>query len=561
MRFRNKLLLMMVGLAVASNGVLVAVTTLRSRALLMEEIRSKVLSIAATAARMVDAQAHESILAESDVDGDAYTGLESLLRAVRDANRRDDVEVKFVYTLRPVEGRPGVYVYVVDAEERGSPDKSQVLEEHKPSDPSQATFPVDRDDVQIGTDAYGTFLSATSPIRDRDGVPRALVGVDVVIEEVLSRTRRLLYIGLGGMAMAGGVAALFAVYLSRRVSYALESLMAAVERVAAGDLEAKAPLTGGDEFARVGAAFNEMVPQLRDGLKIKESLALAMEVQQALLPSTPPVVDGIEISGRSIYCDETGGDYFDFLELSDVTPDTLAVAVGDVTGHGIAAALLMTTARALLRGHAGQGGSLAQVVTHMNRHLSSDCQAGRFMTMFYLVLNSTTRDLRWVSAGHDPAIAYNPSTDVFVELAGADIPMGLDADWEYQEFQREGWIDGHVIVIGTDGIWESRDPQGRMFGKTGLREVIRSHARRPCADIARAITDTLLKYRQGRSQEDDVTLVVIKFVPRSSAPGIEHPGDLAAPGRDLDANSQNPESQNPDSQDPAEPRRPADGGT
>lgn len=508
----------MVGLAVASNGVLVAVTTLRSRTLLMEEIRSKVLSIAATTARMVDAEVHESIRSGADLDGDAYASIETLLRAVRDANRRDDVEVKFVYTLRPVEGRPGVYSYIVDAEERGSPDKSDVLEEHKPSDPAQAAFPIDRDDVQIGTDAYGTFLSATSPIRDRSGTARALVGVDLVIEEVLARTRRLLYIGLGGMAMAGGVAAVLAVYLSRRVSRALESLMTAVERVAAGDLDAKAPLGGGDEFARVGAAFNEMVPQLRDGLKIKESLALAMEVQQALLPTTPPVVDGIEISGRSIYCDETGGDYYDFLELSDVAPDTLAIAVGDVTGHGIAAALLMTTARALLRGHAGQGGSLAQVVTHMNRHLSSDCQAGRFMTMFYLVIDTNKRDLRWVSAGHDPAIAYNPSTDVFVELAGADIPMGLDSDWEYQEFQRSGWIDGQVLVIGTDGIWESRDPEGRMFGKTGLREIIRSNARRPCSEIAKAITDTLAKYRKGRSQEDDVTLVVIKFVPRASPP-------------------------------------------
>lgn len=519
MRFRNKLLILMVGLALVSNGILVAITTFRSRSLMMEEIRSKVLSIASTGARLVGAQEHESITSERDIDGAAYVKLESLLRTIRDANRRDDVHVKFVYTLRPVAGKTGVYTYVVDAQERGTADKSDIGEEYEPKDPQTPAIPLDRDDLQIAEDDYGTFLSATSPIRGADGTPVALLGVDVDIEEVLASTRRLLYIGLGGMVIAGAAAAGIAVVLSRRVSRSLEDLTGAVEKVAAGDLDAQVPLAGNDEFGKLGVVFNQMVPQLRDGLKLKESLALAMEVQQALLPSRPPTVDGLEIAGHSIYCDETGGDYFDFLELSNIGKDTLAIAVGDVTGHGIAAALLMTTARALLRGHAGQEGTIAQLITHMNRHLAGDCQSGRFMTMYYLVIDAGNRHLRWVSAGHDPAIAYNPATDVFVELAGADIPMGLDGGWVYSEFDRDGWIDGQVLVIGTDGIWESRDPKGRMFGKTGLREVIRANARKPCAEIARAITDALSRYRQGRAQEDDVTLVVMKFIPRKNAVG------------------------------------------
>lgn len=517
MKFRNKLMVLMVGLALVSNGVLLSVTTIRSRTLLLEEIRSKVRSIAATTARLVNAADHEAVRTPADAGGDAYGRIEALLRTVRDANRRDDIQVKFVYTMRPVEGRTGVYAFVVDAEERGSGDRSEVGEEYEPKDPDLPAIPIDEDLLQVAEDEYGTFLSATSPIRDGSGTAVALVGVDVGIEDVLARTRRLLYIGLGGMAFSGGVAAVLGVVLSRRVTRTLETLTNAVEKVAAGDLEAKVSAEGDDEFGRLGGAFNRMVPQLADGLKLKESLELAMEVQQALLPSGPPTMDGLEIAGRSIYCDETGGDYFDFLELSNLSPNTLAIAVGDVTGHGIAAALLMTTARALLRGQANQGGSIAHLITHMNRHLARDCQAGRFMTMYYLVIDAATRNLRWVSAGHDPAIAYNPATDVFVELAGADIPMGLDADWEYQEFDRGGWIDGQVLVIGTDGIWETRDTNGRMFGKTGLREIIKANARRPCAEIAKLITDTLARYRQGRSQEDDVTLVVMKFVPRKKS--------------------------------------------
>ncbi|MCK6478268.1 MAG: SpoIIE family protein phosphatase, partial [Phycisphaerales bacterium] len=415
MKFRNKLMIIMVGMALLSNGVLVAVTTFQSRTLLLNEIRSKVLSIASTTASQVDPEIHERIRTEDDIDGDDYVRLEALFRRIRDANRREDTNVRFVYTLRPIPGRTGVYEYVVDAEERGSPDKSKVGEEHQPKE-RQRLIPLDREEVQIGSDAYGTFLSATSPIRDKSGVAVALLGVDLNIEDVLARTNQLWIVGLGGMAMAGGVGAFLALVLSRRVSKVLEQLVVVVRRVGEGDYDVKAPDDGEDEFSQLGKALNYMVPQIREGMKLKDSLALAMEVQQSLLPSEPPQVNGLEIAGRSIYCDETGGDYFDFLDLSNVSRDRVAIAVGDVTGQGIADALLMTTARALLRGHAAQGGSLAQLITHMNRHLAVDCKAGRFMTMYYLVIDSETRELRWVSAGHDPAIAYNPSTDVFVEL-------------------------------------------------------------------------------------------------------------------------------------------------
>jgi serine phosphatase RsbU (regulator of sigma subunit) len=527
MKFRNKLLILMVLLTLASNGVLLVITYVRSREILLQEMRSKVLSIAATTARMVNAELHESIKAPADQSSEAYTSVESLLRSARDANRRDDVRVKFVYTVRPTglesDGVASGYIYVVDAEERDSGEKSAVGDEYEPKDPEAPLMPPDRDYVEVASDEFGTFLSASSPIRDAAGKPVALLGVDVGIEDVLARTRLLLWIGLGAMVIAGAAGAAFAAYLSRRVTRTLESLNDAVAKVASGDLDAKAPAEGDDEFALLGKAFNDMVPQLRDGMKLKESLALAMEVQQSLLPMTPPTVDGLEIAGRSIYCDETGGDYYDFIELSDVSPHTLAITVGDVTGHGIAAALLMTTARALLRGRASHEGDIAQLVTHMNRHLSRDCQNGRFMTLYYMLVDTRTRHVRWVSAGHDPAIAYNPATGVFVELAGSDIPMGLDPDWVYSEFDRGGWPDGQIIVIGTDGIWETRDPCKRLFGKEALKEIIKANARRSCADIAKAITDTLGRYRQGGSQEDDVTLVVMKFVP-SSAPITEDSG-------------------------------------
>jgi sigma-B regulation protein RsbU (phosphoserine phosphatase) len=122
-----------------------------------------------------------------------------------------------------------------------------------------------------------------------------------------------------------------------------------------------------------------------------------------------------------------------------------------------------------------------------------------------------TRDLRlrWVSAGHEPAILYDPATDTFEELAGEDIPLGVRS-WTYRERAREGWRRGQVILIGTDGIWETRDPAGRRFGRDALRALVRAHAHRPPADILAEVLAALASFRGTRVQEDDVTLVVLR---------------------------------------------------
>ncbi|MBN1489853.1 MAG: SpoIIE family protein phosphatase [Phycisphaerae bacterium] len=300
---------------------------------------------------------------------------------------------------------------------------------------------------------------------------------------------------------------------SRSVTRPIRALADTAERIAHGDLDARANVITRDEFGELGKAFNTMVPQLRDRMRLRESLALAMEVQQNLLPAGPPEIEGLDIAGRSIYCDETGGDYYDFLDLAPLGPRTLAVAVGDVTGHGIAAALLMTAARALLRSHATQPGSLAQLMNAINYHLTIDTPDGRFMTLYYLVLDMEHRQARWMSAGHDAAIVYDPATQSFAEYAGRDIPLGIETSWTYTEFGPEPLKSGHVIAIGTDGIWESQNPEGRMFGKDALRDIIRRHADRPAAEISHAVTDAIAAFRGTHPQEDDITLVVIKVNP------------------------------------------------
>jgi sigma-B regulation protein RsbU (phosphoserine phosphatase) len=243
----------------------------------------------------------------------------------------------------------------------------------------------------------------------------------------------------------------------------------------------------------------------------KKTLALASEVQKSLLPQEKPRVKGLDIAGKNVSCDEIGGDYFDFLWQRDSQKGPFSVVVGDISGHGVDSALLMTTARAFLRMRASQPGTISEIITAMNRHLTRDVlESGMFMTLFYLAIDPINRNLEWVRAGHDPAILYDPSRDQFEEFKGKGVALGVDETFDYKENGWSGLANGQIIAIGTDGIWEAVNKEGKMFGKDRLRSIIRSNANTGASDILTAVYNELSRYTQGQRSEDDITLVVIK---------------------------------------------------
>jgi len=244
----------------------------------------------------------------------------------------------------------------------------------------------------------------------------------------------------------------------------------------------------------------------------KKALNLAAEVQKGLLPGRAPRIPGLDVAGRSVPSELTGGDYFDYFEPMDRDSSVLSVAVGDISGHGVDAALLMTTARGFLRMRAGQTGSPGQIVTEMNRHLAEDLYgSGRFMTLFYLRLDARRGRAAWVRAGHDPALIYCPIHDAF-HLLGADagLPLGVERERSYTE-EHGDVLPGQLIAIGTDGIWEARDEGGEMFGKERFKAVLREHAKERAKDIVDAVFDAVREHSGRAKLKDDVTLVVIKY--------------------------------------------------
>jgi phosphoserine phosphatase RsbU/P len=329
--------------------------------------------------------------------------------------------------------------------------------------------------------------------------------------DFLSGVWRSQRMALLAAAIALLVAVLLAVALARRVSGPVSSLIGFMKRVGAGDLEGRADFGGSREFRQLSSALNNMIEDLRDRLRLRHSLDVAMEVQQRLLPKKPPRVEGLDIAGHSTYCDETGGDYYDFLILDEASPDHVIVALGDVMGHGVAAALVMAGTRAVLRDRATHGGSLADVMTRLNRMLSSDLEGSRFMTMHLAVMDTTSGIYRWVSAGHDPAIVYDPRTNNFEERDEGDMPLGVSSDASYEEFKLGPLQPGQIVVVGTDGIWEMPNATNEQYGKDRLRNVIRRAASGSAADIVDAIVASLVAFRGPRRPVDDVTLVVMKL--------------------------------------------------
>ncbi len=291
-----------------------------------------------------------------------------------------------------------------------------------------------------------------------------------------------------------------------------EEIISVLKSIRRGRLDSRVRVISNDEIGYTGDAINEMAEGLREREKMRQSLELAREVQLNLLPKSPPRVEGLDIAGRSLFCDRTGGDYFDFFERDGRDGGRLAVVVGDVAGHGISSALLMATARAFVRIRSSLPGSIASVMTDVNVQLARDVgDSGQFMTLFFLGIDPKEGKITWVRAGHEPAILYDPVSDSFEELVGGGLPLGVDEDWKYEETEMSGLTGGQVLVMATDGVWEARGPDGSMFGKEPLFDIIRKNRDRDAEEILDEIAAALKEFKGGTELEDDITAVVVVF--------------------------------------------------
>ncbi len=330
-------------------------------------------------------------------------------------------------------------------------------------------------------------------------------------EYALATTRRQVNTLVPFTAAVALITALLALWSARSVTNPLRELAAAVNQAARGNFAVRVNLTSGDELQDLGQHFNQMIPQIGAHVATRQALAVAREVQQRLLPSEAPHSALLDIHGHCEYADETGGDYFDYLiSPANGEPHKLAVLIGDVSGHGVGAALLMTTARAYLNARDFDPTALSAELGRLNESLAEDVHAGHFMTLFILLFDLEARTICWASAGHEPALHWRASTTSFADLAGTDIPLGIDRQWTFHFSAPIPFAAGDVFVLCTDGVTEARAPDGTRFGKQGLRVWLGQHHTRSAHELCGGLEHAVSAFRQGLAQHDDQTVVVIK---------------------------------------------------
>ena len=238
---------------------------------------------------------------------------------------------------------------------------------------------------------------------------------------------------------------------------------------------------------------------------LANDLEQAALIQQGLLPIHVPNVPGVDLAGYNAACRTVGGDYYDFIPYSD---GRVAIALGDVSGKAMPAAMLMTSLQARVRVLAEEPPDVAEMMIRLNRATAANIPPNRFITFFFSVLDAQTGELTYANAGHNPPFLARVDGSV-EQLTGGGIPLGILGSTKYDSFKIR--LDpGDVLLVYSDGVTEASNPAEDEFGEDRLAGVLRENRERPSNDIVHAVVNDVEAYTAGAPLADDLTLVAVK---------------------------------------------------
>jgi serine phosphatase RsbU (regulator of sigma subunit) len=232
----------------------------------------------------------------------------------------------------------------------------------------------------------------------------------------------------------------------------------------------------------------------------------AAEIQRRLLPSEAPEIPGFDLAGYNAPCRTVGGDYYDFLTYAD---GGVALFIGDVSGKGLGAALLMSSLQARVHVLFEDRGSVAAQISRLNRSVAANCPGNCFITLFAAVLDPATGDLVYCNAGHNPPLLVRSSDEVEL-LPATGLPLGINRDAAYE--QNSCRLEhSDVLVLFSDGVTEACAPEtDDEFGEQRLISVIRENRNYPAASLIEAVNAELFSFTSGTAAADDITLVIAR---------------------------------------------------
>ena len=257
--------------------------------------------------------------------------------------------------------------------------------------------------------------------------------------------------------------------------------------------------------ASVAISLAQLYQEKLELQRIEHELKIAADIQRKLMPSKPPMVEGFDIAGTYHPCQEVGGDFFDFIELPD---SNMGIALGDVAGKGIPAALLMATVRTALRVQAENIYAMRDVMGRVNRAIYEDTRPDEFVTLFYGVLNAEDRVLTYVNAGHNTSILVRDGEVRYLEAGGP--PVGILPELLAGQ-ERLQLHSGDTIVLFTDGYPDATSADGRSFGENRVIDLLRSAGDLSAIEIMARLNAAVELFHQDSDEyADDRTMVVVK---------------------------------------------------
>jgi sigma-B regulation protein RsbU (phosphoserine phosphatase) len=245
----------------------------------------------------------------------------------------------------------------------------------------------------------------------------------------------------------------------------------------------------------------------REKERLMRDLIMAQEIQKSLLPKEDPKIPGVDIAGRNVPAQAVGGDYFDFIPITDTR---LAVALGDVSGKGIPAALLMSNLQAALRSQTSSSPLPKTCIAQVNSLLHSCTDSEKFVTMFYGLFDAEDKSLHYTNAGHNHPIVLDPQGDhTLLDVGG--IVLGAVPQFPYEEGKIE-LKPGQILILYSDGITETVNEEDEQYGEERLMQIVRDNIHLSAAELSESILDAVRAFASTAPRQDDMTLVIMKVL-------------------------------------------------
>jgi serine phosphatase RsbU (regulator of sigma subunit) len=371
-----------------------------------------------------------------------------------------------------------------------------------------ATLDVSRVDDTPGTKRAGNWVVVTMPDRSGAGLR---FGIARPVGNLLNDLRRTTARNAGFGLLFIAIALAGMVPLSGRLTRNLTDLTDGVGRIAQGDYSARVPVKSRDEIGRLASAFNSMAADVEqhqrsavEQERIRRELELGRQIQAEMQPRAPLHFGLTEVKGISVPAREVGGDFFNYFQLDS---GLVALLVGDVSGKGVGAALLMANIQASLRTRFALGQGLSAIAEAIDRDIEANSPGPVYATLFIAIFDPATRLMRYVNAGHNPQFVLRRDRPL-EKLSSTGLPVGMLAGHGYREREVQ-LAPGDLLFFYTDGCVEMENEAGDMFGSDRLESLVAAAARGTAEQVLATVEGAIAAFRGGRDLFDDATMMAV----------------------------------------------------